>query len=703
MPKHGTGQKEIAYKRQKGQNMRQIKTLVRKEILDILRDKKTLIMMVVVPVLLYPLLLIGMTMIMGAMVQSQEETVHTVYYPREQVQFADNLERLYEVHQEELEWKMEFSGVSEKEDAEEGTVWMEISENGKLDDGTEEKKTTEDLKTELHVAISYSSSNSDARYTMQALSELLDYYQEEMVIEKLEAEGFDEAFLTPFTYEAVDLSSASESFGMDMGGSIGMMLIVTILLGAMYPAIDATAGEKERGTLETLLTLPVTNFQMILSKYISVAVFACITAIISLLSLGGSVLFLIYGFSTEIVEEFQGITPGTILMILPVLLITMITAALLVTALCMCFCVFAKSFKEANNYITPVLLVVMFASMAGMIPSIVLDYKTAMIPVVNVSLMLKQVISGQFDLMLAGITILVNLGYSVLIIWILAKIYNSEDILFSDGFVRFKLFEKRSAIAPGTTPDTGDLLVSITALFLLLLYVGTAASVHLGFWGTAVSQLLILAVPILVVWYMKSDAKKLFSMKKPVLSKIPGSISLYIGTYCLVMAISSVLTRWMTESTQNLNESFEMVMEQPFLIILLVIAVMPAIGEEILFRGFLMGSLKERLGGKWALVISALVFGAFHMSLVKLLPTALLGVSFAYIVQQTGSIYVTMALHFINNAVSVLVMKFPEQALKVVPFLAKEQLEAKEVALLLAVGLILAVLGMVLMRKEKKA
>lgn len=682
--------------------MRQIKTLVRKEILDILRDKKTLIMMVVVPVLLYPLILIGMTMIMGTMMQSQEETVHTVYYPREQVQFADNLKRLYEVHREELDWKMEFSGVSEKGDAEEGTVWMEISENGELDDGTEEIKATENLKTEIHVTISYASSNSDARYTMQALEELLDYYQEELVIEKLEAEGFTEAFLTPFTYEAVDLSSASESFGMDIGGSIGMMLIVTILLGAIYPAIDATAGEKERGTLETLLTLPVTNFQMILSKYISVAVFACITAIISLLSLGGSVLFLIYGFSTEIVEEFQGITPGTVLTILPVLLITMITAALLVTALCMCFCVFAKSFKEANNYITPVLLVVMFASMAGMIPSVVLDYKTAMIPVVNVSLMLKQVISGQFDLMLAGITILVNLGYSVLIIWILAKIYNSENILFSDGFGRFKLFEKRSAIVPGTIPDTGDLLVIITALFLLLLYVGTAASVHLGFWGTAVSQILILAVPLMAVWYMKSEAKKLFSMKKPVLSKIPGSILLYLGTYCLVLGLSSILTVWMPQSAENLTESFEVVMEQPFLLILLVIAVMPAIGEEILFRGFLFGSLRERLGRRWAILVSAVVFGIFHMSLVKLLPTALLGAAFAYILSCTGSIYMTMAFHFVNNAVSALIMKFPEQAMKVVPLLAREQIGRTETAALLVIGGILAAAGLVLLSSGKK-
>lgn len=296
---------------------------------------------------------------------------------------------------------------------------------------------------------------------------------------------------------------------------------------------------------------------------------------------------------------------------------------------------------------------------------------------------------------------LVNLGCSILIVWILAKMYDSENILFADGFRSFRIFQKRSEIVPGTIPATGDLLISVTALFLLLLYVGSAASVHLGFWGTAVSQLLILAVPLFILWYMKSDKKQLLSLKAPVLKNIPGSIFLYIGTYCLVMAVSSVLTRWMPGSTQNLNESFEMVMEQPFLIILLVIAVMPAIGEEILFRGFLMGSLKERLSGKWALVISALVFGAFHMSLVKLLPTALLGAAFAYIVQRTGSIYMTMALHFINNAVSMLIMKYPEKAMELIPVLAKEQLAWSENLIFAAVGIVFAGIGMLLLRKKK--
>ena len=115
---------------------------------------------------------------------------------------------------------------------------------------------------------------------------------------------------------------------MSIGGSIGMMLIVTVLMGAFYPAVDVTTGEKERGTLETLLTLPVSNFQMIMSKYIAVALFACATAVLSLLALGGSVVFLMFAVSTELAAELQGISAATILSMVPVLLAAMVTVAL---------------------------------------------------------------------------------------------------------------------------------------------------------------------------------------------------------------------------------------------------------------------------------------------------------------------------------------------------------------------------------------
>ena len=704
--------------------MRQVKTLVRKEVLDILRDKKTLVMMVVVPVLLYPLIIIGMSLAFSYVMQSQENREHTVGYSAEYREMVEDLQTLRAADEQDAENAANLTFVPAEEGKEEETkdttnAWMEISK---------------ETGGAWHVTVQYTSSDETSSYTSEALTELLEAYSDRLLSENLRAEGLSEEFLHPVVCEEEDLTPASESFGMDIGGSIGMILIITLLMGAMYPAIDATAGEKERGTLETLLTLPVTNFQMILSKYVSVALFACVTAMLSLLSLGGSVLFLMFGLSPELAEQMQGFSFQALLSQLPLLVVTLLVTALLVTALCMCFCVFARSFKEANNYITPVMLVVMFGSMSAMLPSVRLDYRTALIPIVNVSLMVKQIIAQQLDAGLAGTTILVNFGYSVVTVWVLARMYNSEDILFSDGFRGLQLFQKRSEIRKGTVPGMGDLTISIALVLLLVLYVGMAVTVRGALAGTIVTELIILAVPLFIIWYMKSDARGMFRLHRPSVRACAGGGLLYMGSYMFGLGCSMIAIHLLPESAQNVEGAYEGLLAHPLPVLLFAMALMPAVAEEILFRGYLFGSLrehfatkvaesgrsartgsfevpgssdnelkKERVGCAWAIAISGLVFAVFHLSLVKLPATFLLGAGFALTVWKGGSIYVSMALHFINNALSVLFMKYPKRAGELFPILVKTEFTVAEYAILFIGGAALAVAGiMILSGKNKK-
>ena len=668
--------------------MNKIVTLIRKEVLDILRDKKTLIMMVAVPVLLYPAMIIGMVLIMGMVANMQQETIHTAAYSKEYEEQAAILKEIYEENEDEFNLKLEFLPLSESDKETEKdnyNAWLSFEEN----------------ETGINIIVEYTSTDQVSGSTESMLEDLAQLYKEELLAEKLADYDLTEDFLNPVTYDAKDSVSESESIGMNLGGSIGMMLVVTIMLGAFYPAIDATAGEKERGTLETLLTLPVTNFQMIMSKYIAVALFACVTAVLSLISLGTSVLFLLSSVATEDSELFAGIDFSMIVSWMPVLLLVMIVTALFITAFSMCFCVFAKSFKEANNYITPVMLVVMFASMVGMLPSAELNYKTALIPIINVSLLIKQVMAQQMNLALAGITIGINFCYSVLIVWILAKMYDSENVLFADGFQSFKVFEKRSDIKPGTVPKVGDLILSVVVLLLLSLYLGLAVSTKSVFGSTVVTQLLILAMPLLLVWYMKSDVRTLFSLKAPKIKDVAGGFILYIGVYALMLVVSFALMRLFPESTENTQMAFDVLMEQPFILVVLVMTIMPAIGEELYFRGLIFGSLRQRYPAVWAIVISSFIFGVFHLSLVKILPTGMLGACFAYVAYKSGSIYIGMFLHFFNNLMSAVSMEYPQQMEKWMPVLAKEELLTSDIVGLLAVGVICTVAGVMILRGKK--
>lgn len=665
--------------------MKKIGILVKKEMTEILRDKKTLIIMIVMPLLLYPTLLIGLSLGMNMLMQMQEEDAYVVGYSLEQQAYMEPLISLYEKEKEELEAEITFTGAEASREyvAKEGAdVWLAFSEEA----------------GSIRIQVNYTSTDQNSDYTESIMKDLVDSYCDELIARNLKEEGLTEEFLHPVVYKAVDSVSVVESMGMSIGGSIGMLLITMILLGAFYPAVDITTGEKERGTLETLLTLPVTNFQMIMSKFISVSVFACTTAILSMIALGGSVLFLMLAVPADMGESAIQLPIDVFLSSVPVLLLALITTALLITAFCMCFCVFAKSSKEANNYMTPIMLVIMMACMVGMIPTVELNYKLSLVPFVNVSLLVKQLFAQQMEVGLALTTALVNAAYSIVTIWVLAKMYNSEDIMFSDDFRNFRLFQKRADIKPGTVPATGDIAIGIVVLFLAMVYLGGIVSAKDMFIGTVVTQLMILVLPLGLTWYVKSDRKKLFCLQAPKRKVLPGSVLLYLGTYVTVLLLSVAITALFPESTQEVGAAFEELMSQPFALVVLVIALMPAVGEELLFRGLVMGSMRHRYSVLWGIVISAVVFGAFH-GFVKIIPTGLLGACFAYVVYKSGSIWVSMVLHFVNNLFSVVVMKYPETIENVLPILMKESLSIAEVIILIIVAVVCLAAGLVLINK----
>ena len=252
-------------------------------------------------------------------------------------------------------------------------------------------------------------------------------------------------------------------------------------------------------------------------------------------------------------------------------------------------------------------------------------------------------------------------------------------------------------------PEIGDVIIGIAVTLMLILYVGTAVSIRNIMIGTVVNQIIILAVPIFMMWYLKMDRKKLFSLKRPSFNKsVIGSLVLFAGIYILMNGITPILASVFEESTKHISESFEMIMDYPFIICLLVICVMPAIGEELFFRGMIYGCFRNKFGVNIAIISSAAIFGLYHMSLVKFFTTGLLGLCFAYILEVTGSIYVTMALHFINNFVSLWISKYGEKTELLNRIFSEEQLSSGKIAIIIVVGIILTGLGYILTAKKQE-
>ena len=667
-------------------NTKRMFTLFKRELTDILRDKKTLFMMLVVPIIIYPLLIIGMTFLMSSVMNSQAEKTYLVAFDEED-ELAAKIADIIENNPDKLSYKLEIVQKSDcKKALEAGDIDIYVS---KASDG--------------RIALCYLSAKDRSNTALDALTDAFEIYREELQKERIDEAGLDADYLlNPIHYEGEDLSSTEESVGNMIGSIIPFFIVTMILLGALYPSIDVTAGEKERGTLETLLTLPITNFEMIMSKFLAVSCIACASAILNVFSMGGAMAFLVSS-SMSLAEDinleihYETFIPGILFT-----LVVMVFYALLVTAVCMCTCVFAKNFKEANNYVTPVMLIFMFGSYAAMIPDLELTAQTAAIPIVNVALLVEGLFQFQYNYGLFAIVLFSNVAYSLLAILILGKIYNSEAVLFSEGLSSVRIFTRRSEMKEKQMPGYGDLILLLCLVLLLIFYVGSFAQIKWGFGGVVIQQLIILLCPVLYAWYMKADAKKLFSIKKPGVSQVAGGILFGIAAFLCAMIVGVLLVPFFPESADGLTQLDDMLTSQPAVVLILVVALMPAIGEELLFRGFVMGTLKNKCTGVIAVLVTTLLFAAYHMSLIKMFTIGIIGFGLTYAAYKSGSIVTSMCMHFLNNLLSVLITKYPKQMQHVLPVLFKESLSASDLLLMIAVILICAALGLLLLGCRKK-
>lgn len=667
-------------------NTKRMFTLFKRELTDILRDKKTLFMMLVVPIIIYPLLIIGMTFLMSSVMNSQAEKTYLVAFDEED-ELAAKIADIIENNPDKLSYKLEIVQKSDcKKALEAGDIDIYVS---KASDG--------------RIALCYLSAKDRSNTALDALTDAFEIYREELQKKRIDEAGLDADYLlNPIHYEGEDLSSTEESVGNMIGSIIPFFIVTMILLGALYPSIDVTAGEKERGTLETLLTLPITNFEMIMSKFLAVSCIACASAILNVFSMGGAMAFLVSS-SMSLAEDinleihYETFIPGILFT-----LVVMVFFALLVTAVCMCTCVFAKNFKEANNYVTPVMLIFMFGSYAAMIPDLELTAQTAAIPIVNVALLVEGLFQFQYNYGLFAIVLFSNVAYSLLAILILGKIYNSEAVLFSEGLSSVRIFTRRSEMKEKQMPGYGDLILLLCLVLLLIFYVGSFAQIKWGFGGVVIQQLIILLCPVLYAWYMKADAKKLFSIKKPGVSQVAGGVLFGIAAFLCAMIIGVLLVPFFPESADGLTQLDDMLTSQPAVVLILVVALMPAIGEELLFRGFVMGTLKNKCTGVIAVLVTTLLFAAYHMSLIKMFTIGIIGFGLTYAAYKSGSIVTSMCMHFLNNLLSVLITKYPKQMQHVLPVLFKESLSASDLLLMIAVILICAALGLLLLGCRKK-
>ena len=242
-------------------------------------------------------------------------------------------------------------------------------------------------------------------------------------------------------------------------------------------------------------------------------------------------------------------------------------------------------------------------------------------------------------------------------------------------------------------PGVGDAIILLIACFLAMMSVGSYLQVHFPAFGVLGNQLIFAGFSLFLAWYMKCDFKKVFSFRKPkgnLFLALISSVLLWAGTYLIMLCMIVPLEQLFPESRQNLGNVEELMNSMSPVMLIIGVGIAPAICEEILFRGFLFGAFRERFKTLPAVLITAGLFGLYHMSLVKFFTTGAVGLTQGAVLGLTGSIFLPMLLHAINNTLSVVVSYLcPGFISAHAPFLLNGFTGAKEVIpALLAAGLL---------------
>jgi len=254
----------------------------------------------------------------------------------------------------------------------------------------------------------------------------LDGLKSQMIRESLAGSGVPLKVLQPFAVERVDVAPKGKMAKTVIGGMIGYIVILLMFSGCMYPAIDMTAGEKERRTLEILLCSPAGRNEIVLGKILAASTAAFITALLNVLSLTYTFQSGLMGAEVHKMLEGVRLDPKAVLLVLVAVIPTAITAA----AVMITISLFAKSFKEGQSYLTPLIMLVIFPAMIGMLPGVDANPKMMLLPVFNVSQLIKSIFSGEYT---AGSFLLPfgsNLLYAAIAFVVAVRIFKREDVLF---------------------------------------------------------------------------------------------------------------------------------------------------------------------------------------------------------------------------------------------------------------------------------
>ncbi len=681
-------------------NWRNVKLIWRRELRDQLRDRRTLFMVAVLPMLMYPLL--GMSVFqLSQFMQTHEGRVAVIgagdiFDAAGGVPIVEGdrfAEPLFDSPADRS--RLGVTSIEARPDYDLASALDE--HQAKLEAGAWDvvvffpptfASRLIELRAELakprgeagaprappeipQPVVLYNSGRESSQVAFLRVERVLSRWRQAVVSQNLAESELPTAVTTPFEMLQRDIASADVRSGALWSKLLPFVLFVWALTGAFYPAVDLCAGEKERGTLETLLASPAERNEIVLGKLLTVMCFSIFTACLNLASMGLTGKFVMQQFAAMSPADGGlgnlGFPPFTAILWL---LLALLPMAALFSALSLACASFAKSTKEGQYYFMPLFLCTMPLMLMPMSPGVELNLGTSLVPIMGVVLLLRALIEG--NLATAAPYFVPTSIVTLICCWLAAKWavaqFNSESVLFreSEQF-NLKLWLRRLIRDREATP-TPKLAMALAATLLLVKFFGellmtrfavSEPSVNFVLFTLGVSQLGFILIPtLLFAWCFTRDQLRTFLLRGSVPWRqvgLAGLLAVTLHPVGLELTRAIQLLYPLSEETKlRLVALAQAIADVPWPLMLAGFALLPAVVEELAFRGFILSGLRKLRSPSAAVGISAVAFGILHGVLQQSLSAAILGLVLGIIALRTNHLAPCMLFHATYNGLNLL-------------------------------------------------
>ncbi len=654
----------------KGPGHRVVGTIFKKELVETLRDRRTLALMFLLPLVVYPFLVI-LGSETASMNQSRLEAKPTVVMVDGDLTMAT--ERALESAEHILLVRSSTAGASHR-------TPKELLSDAEIDAVLTASTTTvlgrSDLQT-LHLGLHLDRTRDRSDLAEARLTKALEPLEHQLRKARLDALGLAEQSLAPLRFTVNSVSSRAEMGTKVLAQILPLLVLFFVALSLFYPAVDLTAGEKERGTLATLLVTPVRPLDVVLGKYLAVLCIGSIAAALNVVVIGSTLLRVLASAQDPLgldlpqvsLAALAGLLYGGFLLAASVSSVMLLVASL------------ARSFRDANTLMTPVLLLLLVPpTLLSSLPGAATPGSLAAVPVLGAVTLLTEALEGTLGVSALIVATLSHALFSAVCIALTTRLFADERALFSEDGARANwkslLFEP-PPLGPGAA------LAFVAWLFAGNYFVGVFIRPGSALLGVAVVQITVQLIPALLVarWLSSGRARdpararpsfaSVLRLAPPTEAAVTRGRGLTAGALVgigaglgLALPLTWLQSTWLAVPPEVSGLAQQLDLGQSaWPALFFALALLPAVAEELAFRGVVLSSLQARLSPLSAVLLHAVFFGLLHASLVRMLPTTALGLVLGLLAVRTRWIVPGLLAHATHNTLIVGLARFaPETA-----------------------------------------